>query len=152
MSWLVASVPCVASGLDARIVKRTELRRGKPLERGTKRLARGKPLRQIGRRARAQADEREAMRQTVLAETGGVCCVAKFVPGQCAGFVEVHEVIDRSVRPGVHLDSSLGISVCHFHHVWISADATRARDVGLSFFSYEVEMARERAAMLRRWA
>lgn len=133
-------------------MKRSELRRGNPLKRGTKRLARGKPLQQVGRRARAQADEREAMRQVVLAETGGRCVGALFLSGECWGGIEVHEVIDRSVRPGVHLDASLAVSVCHGHHVAVTANPILARMVGLTFFSWEVDKARARAAVLRRSA
>lgn len=131
-------------------MKRTEIKRGRPLSRGTGYLKRGAPLRQIGRRARAKAEGRAAMRQTVLDETKGRCCVAAMVPEvECWGGTEVHETIDRSVRPGVELDPAFGISVCHAHHVWISDDASRAREYGLSHFSYEVDVARERAAVLR---
>lgn len=143
----------LAGGSGEAVVKRSELRRGKPLERGTKRLARGKPLRQIGRRARAQADEREAMRQTVLAETGGVCVARVLLPEvECWGGTEIHELCERSTRPGVHLEAEFGVSCCHAHNSAINDRPTRAREVGLTFYSWQAEEARARAAVLRRSA
>lgn len=113
-------------------------------------MKRGKPLAQAGRRARREAAERLEMRQVVLDETKGRCVAKGILPGVCWGGTEIHEVIDRSVRPGVHLDPAFGVSICHAHHMVISDDATLARSVGLSFYSYEVDDARERAAELRR--
>lgn len=113
-------------------------------------MRRGKPLAQIGRRAMRERVQRDEMRVAVLDETKGRCCAKGILPGVCWGGTEVHEVIDRSVRPGVHLDPAFGISICHAHHLVISDDASLAREVGLSFYSHEVVEARERAAQLRR--
>lgn len=89
------------------------------------------------------------MRVEVIAETGGKCVAAGVLSGRCWGHIEVHEVIDRSVRPGVHLDAAFAVTLCYSHHLAVSDDATLAREVGLSFFSYQVDEARERAAALK---
>lgn len=114
-------------------------------------MKRGKPLAQVGRRAKREAAARVEMRETVLAETGEVCVGAALMPEvRCWGGLEVHETIDRSVRPGVHLDPAFGVPLCHAHNMACNDDATRAREVGLSFFSHQVDEARARAAFLRR--
>lgn len=92
------------------------------------------------------------MRKLVVAECGGRCVARKIVPEvRCWSWagLEVHELVDRSVRPGVHLDSSFGVLLCGAHHEWVSSDATRAREVGLSFFSYDWEAAIARASELK---
>lgn len=113
---------------------------------------RRKPLPQVGRRAKREETERVEMRKVVLAECGGRCVARTVVPEvRCwsAGYLEVHELVDRAVRPGVHLDSSFGVSLCGAHHDWVSSDASRAREVALSFYSWEWEAALARAAELK---
>lgn len=112
-------------------------------------LRRGKPLRQIGRRAQREMAERDAMREEVIAETGGRCCAAPLLPGRCWGGLDVHELIDRSVRPGVHLDAAFAVTICHAHHMVITENEELSRELKLTFYSYEVAQARERALELK---
>lgn len=113
-------------------------------------MRRGKPLRQVGRRALRDADERAEMRRVVIGECGDRCVARVVLPEiRCYGFLEVHELVDRSVRPGVQLDADFAITACRPHHEWISADASRARDDGLSFFSWDWEQALARVKELR---
>lgn len=118
-------------------------------------MKRGKPLKQVGRRAAREAPEREEMRKLVLAECGGRCVARTVVPEvRCwsSGALDVHELVDRAVRPGVHLDADFGVALCRAHHDWVGEDATRARAVGLSFFSHDWEAAKGRAVELRTLA
>jgi hypothetical protein len=116
-------------------------------------MRRGKPLAQVGRRATRERVQRDEMRAEVLAETGLVCVAKALMPEvYCWGPIEVHETIDRSVRPSVHLDSAFGVPLCHAHNMACNDDATRARECGLSFYSYQVDEARARAGFLRRTA
>lgn len=112
-------------------------------------MKRGRPLAQVGRRAQREMAEREEVRATVIAETGGKCVAVSILPGRCWGGIECHELIDRSVRPGVHLDPDYTVTICHAHHMAVSDDATLAREVGLSFYSYQADEARARAAELK---
>lgn len=92
------------------------------------------------------------MRKVVLAECGGRCVARRIVPEvRCwaSGPLHVHEVVDRSVRPGVHLDADFGVALCQAHHDWIHEDPSRAREVGLTFFSHDWEPAKERVIELR---
>ena len=116
-------------------------------------MRRGRPLARVGRRAQREQAERDEMRDAVFAETGRVCAakVLDLMPEvRCFGGIEIHETIDRSVRPGVHLDEAFGVPLCSGHNYACNDDATRAREVGLSFFSYDDEAARARAGELRR--
>lgn len=108
-----------------------------------------KPLAQVGRRAKREMAAREAMRETVIAETGGRCVAASLLPGNCWGGLDVHELISRATRPGVQLDAEFAVSICHPHHMVITEDEELARSLRLSFYSYEVTEARERAAELK---
>jgi hypothetical protein len=113
---------------------------------------RPKPLAQVGRKAQREEVERTEMRKRVIADCGGRCVARKGIPEvKCwaSGTLDVHEVIDRSVRPGVALDHEYGIALCRAHHDWISENASRARERGFSFFSWDWEAALKRVAQLK---
>ena len=115
-------------------------------------MRRGKPLQQVGRKAAREQPARDEMRKQVLADCGGRCVARKAIPEvKCwaSGYLEVHELVDRSVRPGVALDHNYGVALCHAHHEWVTADASRARDRGFSFFSWDWEPALLRAQRLK---
>lgn len=112
------------------------------------------PLKQVGRKTAREQAEREEMRRIVIGECGGRCVGRSAMPQiECWGrYLEVHELVDRAVRPGVHLDADYGVSLCHPHHEYVTLDATRAREIGMSFFSWDWEQALVRVKELRRLA
>lgn len=97
--------------------RRSELRRGA----GPKRKQRLAP---ISRRRRAEAPDRDAVRDATIARQGGVCALAWH--SRCRGRdgrlwrrgdrLEVHEVVRRGARPGAHLDERLTLALCARHH------------------------------------
>lgn len=110
-----------------------------------------KPLQSVGRRARRTAEAREEMRQRVLAECGRKCVGVVTAPEvRCYGnWLEVHELVDRAVRPGSELEWELGVCLCPAHHRLYTTDEDLAREHGLTFRSWEWEQALERARQLR---
>jgi hypothetical protein len=109
-----------------------------------------KPLKMRGRRALREEDAREEMRRIVLGECGSTCVGKVAAPSvRCWGPLEVHELCDRSVRPGVHLDADFGVALCHAHNQAVNDDATWGREVGLTFYSWDWEKALARVVELR---
>lgn len=96
-------------------MKRSTLKRGKPLRRGTKRLARGEPmtrgeglsrgagpkrgarLRTIGRRAQRERNVWRRAKRAKLKAAGGVCEVCRRHEREC-GPLDVHHLKARSKR------------------------------------------------------
>lgn len=70
----------------------------------------------------AEAPERKAFREAVIARCGGVCVGPGMgLPGECRSVggrteLEVHEPDQRSTHPGSHLTSELAVSLCPWHH------------------------------------
>lgn len=58
-------------------------------------------------------------------------------PLTCWGDLDGHEVIQRSVRPGGHLEPDNIRLVCRRHHEWLERDAMLAHELGLLKFSWE---------------
>jgi 5-methylcytosine-specific restriction endonuclease McrA len=91
-------------------VKRSPLKRGAPLPRGSKlttrsRLPRGKRLRQVGKRGRAIRKEIDAVREAVLERAAGAC-------ERCGSTsaLHLHHIQPRS-RGGAHHASNL-VALC----------------------------------------
>lgn len=59
------------------------------------------------------------------------------VPLTCWGDLDGHEVIQRSVRPGGHLEPDNIRLVCRRHHEWLERDAGLAHELGLLKWSWE---------------
>lgn len=90
-------------------MKRSPLKRGKPLQRGTKRLARVTRLRRVGRRGREVRSKINAVRDEVLARAGGRC--ARFRKRRR---LELHHRLSRA-RGGGHAAANLAplCKPCH---------------------------------------
>src|SRR5215207_8948721 len=52
-------------------------------------------------------------------------------PVTCSGHLDGHEMIQRSVYPGGHLDPANIRMVCRRHHEWLERDTELAHQLGL---------------------
>lgn len=81
-----------------------------------------RPIRQVSEKRLAEAPERKAFREAVIAKCGGICVgPGHGLPGECRPVgprrdLEVHEPDQRSTHPGSHLTSELAVSLCPWHH------------------------------------
>lgn len=117
-------------------MKRTPLKRGKPLKR-TGRLSHRSKKRE------EEAAERAIVRAHAYARDGWRCRMAgmgEFFPadvGPCRGPLDAHEVIPRSAWRAGYLVLDNVVSVCRAHHDWIGEHPALAHDLGLHGYSWE---------------
>lgn len=65
------------------------------------------------------------------------CQARRAVGGECAGRLDVHEVIPRSAWPDGYLEPDNCVLVCRAHHSWIDRHPTEAHGFGLHGYSWE---------------
>jgi len=85
--------------------------------------------------------ERNETIKCVSFRANGMCQATAIAPAvRCSvwGWT-AHELVQRSVRPGSHLEPDLCIFVCGIHHRMIDEDDARARQLGLIRDSWEVD-------------
>ena len=114
-------------------MKRTGLKRKTPLKSGSSKLGSGSGLARSSKRIPQQSpkriaekDEREAMRQRVIARDGGCVGPARGLPGACGTLpdrygLEVHEFRQRSTHPGSHLRDEDAVALCAVHHSYCTS-------------------------------
>lgn len=113
-------------------------------------LSRGRPLRQVGRKALRDKERRADVRAETARLAGDRCQAATVWPQvRCFGVLDTHEVIQRSLMPNSHLDTTLTLLVCRGHHMAIEDDHQRARELGLEFSAWEVAEARQSVTRYR---
>ena len=104
------------------------------------------PLARVGRRAKSKRAVRAQVVARVLARDGYRCQAYKRIvavlgrfagPVTCAGPLDVHEIVPRSVWPDGELVDDNCVSVCRRHHEWIDEHPALAREVGLHKFSWD---------------
>lgn len=101
-------------------MKRTPLRRGKPLERRTS-LRRSSPprrkskLRAIGRRLAGLLTQRAAFRQAIILRDQR-CQLAQVAGSDCAGPLEVSHVQPQGTYPELRFVPENAVLACHHHH------------------------------------
>jgi hypothetical protein len=115
-------------------VKRSPLRRGKPLERRTALARSRKPIPQMSARRRSELPAREECRQQVLERDGYRC----LFPG-CGSteHLEVHEVRGGPDRAKTYLTVSACRTLCHAHNGWVHDHPEEAHALGLWRWSWE---------------
>lgn len=125
-------------------------KRGKPLARGTSRLARGPikpgagPDRGSALRARSPrkadhyADIADACREA-LERDRYQCRGRGLIPGhdRCSTTVDPQHVIPRSVRPDLADDPTNIIALCRIAHEWVGDHPEAAADLGLHGHSWD---------------
>ncbi|HEU5085691.1 MAG TPA: hypothetical protein VFU14_20285 [Acidimicrobiales bacterium] len=141
-------------------MKRSALKRGKPLARGG-RLERRTPLQQRSAKRIAELPERLAVIDEVERRDGRRCALVhdgrvwaddrrrmpdesfalmvalEVVPKACDGPLDPHEVIPRSAWPGGHLVASNVRLVCRRHHEWIGDHPDLAHALGFHGYSWD---------------
>lgn len=106
------------------------MKRSGPPERRT-------PLRQQSARRAGEAAARRNVVALVRARDVR-CQAARRVPELgCAGPLDVHELIQRSLWPKGYLDPDNCLLVCRAHHDWIDAHVAEAHELGLLRHSWE---------------
>lgn len=114
-------------------MKRTALRRGRPLVR-TRRLApkSAKRIREDHRRAVVVAE--------VMERDGFACRASQWseLCGPCWGPLDVHEPKTRA-RGGSHLSPDAAIAICRAHHDWTHQHPAAAAELGLLEHSWAVK-------------
>ncbi len=74
----------------------------------------------------------------MLERDGYRCQAAAFVASvACSGPLDVHEVIPRSAWPAGWLSPSNCLTVCRYHHCYISDHPEDAAKVGLHGYSWQ---------------
>jgi hypothetical protein len=92
----------------------------------------------VGARRREAAERRRVVEQVRARDR--VCQAADVWPEvACAGPLDCHEVIPRSVWPKGYLDPANVRLVCRVHHDLIGDQPKRAAAAGLHGFSWEIE-------------
>jgi hypothetical protein len=119
----------------------------------TGRLPRRTPLRPVSARRLSERASRQAVIDQVIARDGPGCYVLKVLerrrnvaydygwPLNCqhppGRQLDAHEIIQRSVRPGGHLEVANVRMVCRRHHDWIDAHQQTAKTLGLLAMSWD---------------
>jgi hypothetical protein len=85
---------------------------------------------------RAEIPERRLVVACVFARDLQIC-QAKHAPGDCAGVLDPHELIPRSVWRRGYLVVENVISVCRRHHDWIDDHPDDAELLGLHARSWQ---------------
>lgn len=104
------------------------------------------PIAKVGRRSRAKRASRAHVVERVKARDGYECqaflrvlpIMDRFVgPVTCAGPLDVHEIVPRSVWPDGELVDENCVTVCRRHHEFIDANPKLAREIGLHKYSWD---------------
>ena len=120
-------------------MKRTMIKRGGPLARGTGGLKRGSRLPPESKKRSEEYDLRATVRDRVFRRDGWRCRAKDLVPSvRCdPGVLDAHEIIPRSAWPGGHLVEDNIVTICRAHHQWVDANPAAAAAVGLHGYSYQ---------------
>lgn len=88
-------------------------------------------LNPISKKRRGLLAERKVVREFVLARDNG--CVGRPLVSwvDCAGPIDVHEVVRRSQDSTAWLNPDLCISICRAHHDWTHDNPGVAYQIGL---------------------
>lgn len=109
------------------------------------------PLARRGRRSRSKRVLRAHVVARVLARdryrcqayTKLVALLERFTgPITCAGELDVHEIVPRSIWPDGELVDENCVAVCRRHHEWIDAHPALAHEAGLHGFSWDRHLVR----------
>jgi predicted restriction endonuclease len=101
-------------------------------------MRRGGALPRESAKAKAQRVERDAVRRTVLAAADWTCQARTVWPEvECHGSLDVHERVQRSLRPGGHLDVDNCLALCSAHHHAAHSNIALAHERGLLRHSWE---------------
>lgn len=112
-------------------------------------MKRGGPLRRVSQKRLDEHAQRLAVIEEVRERDGNRCYAEKVIsrypavaadrdwPRFCGGRLDAHEIIQRSVRPGGHLEPANVRLVCRIHHEWIDRFQITAKTLGLSANSWE---------------
>lgn len=110
-------------------LKRSALKRGKPLQAKTG-LKRGNTrLKPISDAKRAQKPARNALTQKVFERDSFTCQIASLVAEPCFGRLTPHHLKKES-QGGPHTMSNV-IAACVFHNDWVEDHPTQAKALGL---------------------
>lgn len=116
--------------------RRTPMRRT-GISRGDSRMRRTR-LSPVSDKRAGESDERFEVRSAAWHRAGGRCEAEHIVPEvQCAGPMDVDEIVPRGVRPGGHLDIDNVQLVCRAHHDWKHANPAEAQARGLRRWSWQ---------------
>jgi hypothetical protein len=139
-------------------VKRTPIQRKTPLTAKTplspsKGLTRSSALtartkvQPVSRKRVGEAPARLVVREETARRANWKCEAGEMAFGlACSGDFDCHEIIQRSVRPGSHLEIELTSYVCRQHHSAVDLFPDEANRLGLLFKSWQYEEAVERRA------
>lgn len=111
-------------------------------KQGPRPKAKRKPLPWKSPKRAAEQEQRQAVRDEVMARDGHRCVgPTRGLPGVCASPdpsrppLEVHEVEARGTHPGSHLRAEVCVTLCQFHHDAVTsphgADRIAAEMAGL---------------------
>ena len=111
------------------------------------------PLRPMSNKRRTQMAERSKVVAAVHERDGGCVALATVwgergitywtpgdldhFPARCAGPLDAHEIVQRSVRPGAWLEPDLIVSLCRAHHDFVSNYPAEAMRIGLLANSWD---------------
>lgn len=97
-------------------------------------------MRQVSPRRQSEATARRRVVAEVTARDVR-CRAERLVPDvRCAGTMDVHETIQRSLWAAGHLEPSNCILLCRAHHVWIDSHIELAHRLGLLRRSWERDL------------
>lgn len=103
-------------------VKRVQEREAKAVQAGRKKAPR-RPLPAQSAKRKAERGLRDEVRRQTLERAGHRCEGPAYgLPGACRivsmerAPLEVHEKTARGTHPGSHLDASVTVALCQFHH------------------------------------
>jgi hypothetical protein len=136
------------------VIRRTPLTRGKPLVAkkplapGNKPLTSKKPVKPVSAKRSAESTARSDVIVATMRRADWKCEAGDMAFGiRCGEACDVHEIIQRSVRPGSHLEVELTAFVCRPHHSAIDDNIEEANRLGLYFMSWEYDLAVARRAL-----
>ena len=88
-------------------------------------LKRGKPLRQIGRRGRRNAPKDRQWKLAVLGRSLGICelCRAR------NRYLDAHHIEGKQARPDLRHDVQNGAALCRKCHDWCHANPSESKKV-----------------------
>lgn len=110
------------------------------------------PLRPMSSRRRTDLDTRAKVRAEVLERDNNLCQFWHYAweapfrddapsiagaPIDCAGPLDVHEIIPRSAWAGGWLVPANCVTVCRTHHQWVTEHPAEAHGIGLHGWSWE---------------
>jgi hypothetical protein len=111
-------------------MKRTPLKRGKPLERGRK------AINAVSTKRRGKFPERKALRSDQLFKRP--MCEAR-LEGCSSKATDVHEIVNRSQDKESWLKPELFLSLCRLCHKWVTEHPMWSRHHGYTLSRYQQE-------------